>query len=548
MAADGFVLLGCNPPAMADERVKGALRELLLPIRPEREAEATEAATTALAESSIREDDQVKFLEVGQEKWRAFGEPDGVLAKVTRAYLLAGEPEFGDVLSKEYFTLHRKIAARAQFDHNLASALLSHARLIAVLGIEDRLSAAQIAQLLSQRNPRLPSSWEAVQTVLGAIGNKPKLDQERVKELFEADVALEEEAFKDGSLPQCVEMVGRRASGLGLPPLFEEGLLVLATDPVGPHLKMLHFLCVIAEYFDHPLEFAYEFSPRGKIATWIAERYPPSLGRTGSDFLNNAKSVDVLNRDWANSKKKSLSAHALITVVESLSSLGFSARRELATWIRRLLLRIIRLEADTEVDLPKFDLSHIENLASATATGQTNTFGILEQRIVDAISVLSYPLPDWVPRGLGDSVNATNMSRKKLGDCDFQCAKNRQVVAFEPHAGKLTDVYVQGHELTLKRVLQERSTEWEQTVGEGEEWSVAVTFVAHEIPSDGVISRIDYGPAVVEIRATTFEDFISGINLAGRETKSVFAEFVRAPLMDERTPEAVRRKVKEIVQ
>jgi hypothetical protein len=532
-----------------DEQLKGALRALLLPIRPELEARAISAASETLAKGRVAEADQAEFLKLERERWRQSGKPNGIFADAVRSYLRAGEPQFGDVLARRYFAIHASLSARAQFDHSLAAALLSHARLIAVLGIEDRLSSAQISQLLSRRDPRLPSSWEAVQSVLGEIDSRPELDLAQVEELFAVDIRLEETAFGDAELGQCAELVGRMAEELGLSDSFETALRVIATEPFAPHLKMLHFLCVIAEYYDHPLQFAYEFHPRGQISRWVANQYPAALGKTGSDFLNNAKSVDVLDRGWANSKKRAISrqAHALVTVVESLSGLGFSARRELATWIRRLLVRIIRLSEGAGTTLPPFEQEDVAKLLEAVSHGPTNTLGIIEQRIVDALAFLRCPPPEWVSRGLGDSVNATNISRRKCGDCDFQDAKNRVVAAFEPHAGKLSDVYVNAHALTLERVLDRRIDEWAQTVGLGGGWFATVTFVAHEIPSNECLAEITLPEVTAEIRAVTFEEFLGGVDLCSRETLIAFNGLVREPLTKDRTPDAVRRALLSII-
>lgn len=537
---------------MREEQLKGALRTLLLPIRPELEMDAIAAAAEALAKGHVAGVDYAEFMRIEAEQWRLSEEhkPNQIFVNAVRDYLRAGEPgDIGDRIAKQYFAIHKSLAERPQFDHSLASALLSHARLIAVLGVQDRLSSAQISQLLSRRDARLPGSWEAIQSILGSIGYRPELVQAQVEELFAIDVGLEEEWFGDADRGECIELIGRVASSVGLGGEFEEALNVLVLERFPPHLKMLHFLCFIAEYYDHPLQFAYEFKPRGKIAKWVAEQYPGVFGRTGSPFLNNAKSVDVLDRGWANSKKRAISrqAHALVTVVDSLSGLGFSARRELATWIRRLLVRIIRLESDIEIDLPKFGPAEVKKIVMAVCEGPTNTFGILEQRIVDAVSALSHGPPKWVARGLTDSVNTTNVSRRKCGDCDFQDTENRLVKAFEPHAGSLTEIYVKDHKLTLERVLVERVIEWEQAVSENGHWSVTVTFVAHEIPQMEIGAQVSLPGVTAEINAITFEDFMRGIDLGSGEAVSMFAEYVRAPLMDERTPEAVRRRVSDLI-
>jgi hypothetical protein len=525
------------------------MRRLLLPIRPELEATALDAARSALDQGGVDPADHAAFLRAEYARWREVGSPDKAFAAAVRAYLQAGEPQFGPVLSKKYFDMHSRLSGKAQFNHDLASALLSHARLIAALAVEDRLSSAQIAQLLSRRAPRLPSSWITVEIVLRAIRSRPNLSQEDVEHLYDLDTASEEAAFIDADLPECVQLIGVIATEFGLPPSFEKALGALVTDPFFPYLKMLHYLCTIAEYYDHPPEFPYEFSPRGKVSGWLATRYPVVLTATGNPFLNNAKSVDVLDRSWANSKKpaQSHAAHALVTVIESLSGLGFSARRELATWIRRLLVRIIRLSAGTGVVLPTLGPAEINRIITAVSSGPTNSLGILEQRVVDALGFLRYEQPVWVGRGLGDSVNTTNISQRKCGDCDFQDAESRKVAAFEPHAGQLSNIYVKAHELTLKRVLAERRAEWDQTVGLGGKWSVSVMFVAHEIPSVEPLAKVTVKGVTAEISAVTFEEFVDGVDVNTPEIRVAFEEYVRQPLMEDRTPESIRRLVMALI-
>src|SRR4051812_7546546 len=157
---------------MPEEKLKGALRTLLLPIRPELEMDAVAAAADALAKGRVAKGDYAEFVRIEADQWRlSHGlKPDRIFANAVRAYLRSGEPgEVGDLIARRYFAMHKRLTERAQFDHSLASALLSHARLIAVLGVQDRLSSAQISQLLSRRDPRLPGSWEAVQSVLSSI-------------------------------------------------------------------------------------------------------------------------------------------------------------------------------------------------------------------------------------------------------------------------------------------------------------------------------------------------------------------------------------------
>ena len=80
----------------------------------------------------------------------------------------------------------------------------------------------------------------------------------------------------------------------------------------------------------------------------------------------------------------------------------------------------------------------------------------------------------WRSHGLGDSVNASNVSRRKLGDCEFQNASAADgSMAYEAHAGNLSQVYVDGHAQTLRRVLPLRIEEWERIAGV-QEWNIEI--------------------------------------------------------------------------
>ena len=535
---------------MREGSLKEALRELLLPIGPEREDAAVEAAAALLDKRGINPDDRVNYLRLERDRWRRLDELGDVFADAVRAYIRAGDEQLGEVLAKQYFQTHRNLLKKPRFDHETAAALLSHARLIASLARGDRLSAAQITGLLSQRTPGLPNSWQATEVVLSGTKSKPKLIAEDVKQIYDEDVEAEVPAFIDADDRECLEIIAGVARELGLDGTFAAGLEDLFREPpFVPYLKMLHYLCTIAERYDHPLEILYEFSPRGQACAWLSKQYPKSLGTVGNPFLNNAKSVDQLDRSWANSKKQALStqAHALVTVVTELTSLSFAARREVAAWIRRLLVRRIRLEKGGGVRLPRFGAAQVEALLSAVRAGPTGTLGVLEQRVLDAVALLRHPAPVWVGRGLSDSVNTTNISRRKCGDCDFQDSGKRVIKAFEAHAGALSAIYVEDHSLTLERVLEARTRELQENFGIGDNWKVSVTFIANEIPGLPSFPSITVDGAETTIEATTFDDLLEAVDPTDPSTIKAFAEHVREPLQAARTPESVRNTVKALL-
>jgi hypothetical protein len=304
---------------------------------------------------------------------------------------------------------------------------------------------------------------------------------------------------------------------------------------------MLHYQCVVAEFFDHALTILYEFAPRGAVAEWVFAQYPDDLSGAGNPFLNNAKAVDRLDAAWARAKDRQglLSpASALFEIIAGLEVMGFAARQELAGWLRRWLLRMVRLTrplAQAVPDLPTVEA--IDALLDAVATAETRTAGIIEQRLVDALALNRHlEHHGWRGHGVGDSVNASNVSRRKLGDCEFQNASKREVIAYEAHAGNLSQVYVDGHAQTLRRVVPMRIEEWER-IADLEDWKIEVVFVAHSFSCPPTDLQID--GMQVAVRFVEYSAFIADGSTA-REMTELFAVHVNARLNERRTPQRVR--------
>jgi hypothetical protein len=536
----------------AREQLSEAMRWLLLPVPILEEEGAVDAAVEALKGQGIDLKDARAWITIKLEEWRSAGLPDPGLEAVVAAYVEAGDTRFGPMLGRKYFKLHARLAGMPGVGHDAASAVLSHTRLIARLAADESLSSAQVAKVVSTRDRRAPVSWQQVKLILGELELMPSLNLSDVREAYEADEALEVDLFADAEQDECLRMAAEIGRRLGFPgDLLAPLTLLLPPDevPYGPYLQMLHFQCTVAEHYDHALASIYEFNPRGQAPDWLFAQYPAALEVAGNPFLNNAKSVDDLSVEWARSKKpaQAQQAFALVAIIQGLDSMGFSARRELAAWLRRLLLRRIRIARGYEIELPsRLRLRQINALFSAVAASETGTRGILEQRLVDAVASLRHPSPMWLARGLLDSVNATNVSRRKCGDCDFQNAATARVVAYEAHAGRLTDIYLQGHLRTLEAVLRERSIEWEENVGSGLEWQVIVTFIAHELDVSELPER-KIGEAAVRVEATDYITFLSGVDSGSAEVADAIDAYVRAPLAASRTPGSIREALLRIV-
>lgn len=531
---------------MTDD-LREAFRALLLPIDPAREQDALDAAQRAMADAGIEASDQAEFIRLELSRTKAgLGIHTG-LSALTQAALRAGDLDWGSRLASKYHELHDTVLQeRHLMSFDEASAFLSHARLIAQLAAEESMSAAQIASVLSARDRRVDFSWQAVQDVLGRIGLRRALELAEVQALYVRDSQLEERHFADADFGDAASIVGRVGQSFGFPDDLER-LLIRLFPPEpdgprhGPYLQMLHYQCVIAEFFDHAVTVLYEFAPRGAVAEWLFAQYPGDLSGAGNPFLNNAKSVDRFDAAWARSKDRQglLSpASALFEIVAGLEVMGFAARQELAGWLRRWLLRVIRLTRPLAREVPAHPTAEVvAALLDAVAAGETRTAGIIEQRLVDAVALTRYiEHQGWRSHGVGDSVNASNVSRRKLGDCEFQNASERKVIAYEAHAGNLSQVYVDGHAQTLRRVLPMRIEEWER-IADLEEWEVQIVFVAHSfscMPADLQIEGLD-----VAVQFLEYADFIAEAPTPAEMTE-LFATHVNGRLNERRTPQRVR--------
>lgn len=522
-----------------------AISALLLPISPEQEQNCVTAIKLELERRGIAQEDQATWLRLETERWNDQGCPSTELKTVVAKALVSADSEFGERLSKAYWKLYDVLRQNHGFSHNEARILLSHTGLIARLAQWGRMSAAQIASLLASRYSHAGISWRSVQPILHELGLKPQLEFGSVESRWKRDSELEQREFADADEKVSASIVGEVGTRLGFPGDLEALLLDLyppSGERFGPYLQILLFTCTIVEFFDHPPTILYEFSPRGKVANWLFRQFPEEFTSADNPVLNNAKAVERLDLEWAGSRKThTAAARALAGVVMGLEEMAFMARRELAGWLRRWIMRLIRLTEPLTNQIPE-DIPDemVLRVLSHVAEHETRTSGIIEQRIVDALAYLQHPLEDgWRSRGIGDSVNASNTSRRKLGDCDFQNAAGRRVVAYEAHAGKLTNVYVNDHLRTLAPILSLRLEEWEG-IADSSEWQVEVIFVAHQLDEQLQLGDRDIGGIRLGIRATTFAE-LAHESQSSPTLNETFRRLVVQPLNERRTPNRVRK-------
>lgn len=526
---------------MADDLVD-ALRQLRLPIPDDLIGAAARAASPALKRFAAPDHGRAVLNEVAT--WRETNVPSHLLQSVVSRALAeaAGEDDQLRRLATSYFSAHRELQQNEFLAFDQATAVLSQARLIAYLASNARLSASQIARVLQPLDERSDVHWQSVERVLRKLKLYRVLSKEDVERLWVDDEKFEPILFGDAGIEDAAAIVAGIGEALAYPGLLSDELLSLVSEQLemhGPHLRMLFFQCLIADTSDHALTSIYEFSPRGKLATSLFASQLADLPGAMNAFLNNAKGVDRLDDRWARSRKRGerASALALVHILGGLDSMGFSARRELARALRAWVIRIMRLNRPTLADVPTaMDPMSIARIVDGICAGPTETLGILEQRIVDALVVGGYPTPEpWVSRGAGDSVNASNVSRRKFGDIEFLNAETREIVAYEAHAGHLSSVYAAAHAQSLRGILARRAEELLSIDPDPSKWQIEIVFVAHSFEALPRPEAID--GFAFELRSVTFEELKGTAGAIGGQT---FAASVLAPLNERRTPQVVR--------
>lgn len=546
---------------MTSGTLRQPLRLLLLPMKAGSEAACALRLKFELKALQVLSKDYMSWVELQLENWRTQGTPSRDLKRVFRGLILASHPADsgfipGQLLADQYFSLHEKLMNDHLMSHEEAVAFLTHSFLIAHLAESEKLSAAQISNVLSQRDHRAKFSRQAVTTALQVMRIDSAVTEAAIISLFRRDAAQELYVLADADFDTAAEIAADAGYKLGFtgdlyaslkvlnPTLTEDGI----RSPFTPYLQILHYQCLIAEFADHAVKDIYEFSPRGRKGEWLHQQYPDSISGAANPFLNNAKSVEILDTSWVRAKKtgERPGALALLTILDGMQAMGFAARRELAWRIRLWLHRIIRLAGMTPTMLPVgFQNSHAVRLLAAISEKNTQTFGILEQRLVDTLAVLSHP--GWRAKGIGAPVNATNLSSYRFGDCEFVNSAEASIQAYESHGGTLTGIYVQQHLATLRKSIIKRRSELE-AVADIENWTVKITFVAHEILGD-IPELVNIAGLDICIKAIAFSDFIQErMPIINDDYIAALNLNILTPLREQRTPNEVRTRLLDIIR
>lgn len=420
-------------------------------------------------------------------------------------------------LSVQYFDCITRLADEDELSIDEARAVLSQAGLVISASVEERQSSARIHHNLTSSGMPMGMSYRVPGLITAAINSKADLSLAEVQEIYRQDVESEPELLADLSVLEAVDYIAEVSVRVGCQTDLSKLLrkVVNPGDRHDPYLVLLHYQLITAVKYDSLLINLYEFAPRGQATDWLTLQYNEAgIQARSNPYLNNSKSVELFTHSWANTKQRlRFYAHSLVDVLQVLDGLAPLQRRTIGGLIRGLLHRIIRIsETDpaTAVRVPDINAAQIGKLSTFVSLRNTATLGIIEQRYVDAVTVAQKDLEgSWrAPRGLGDSVNASNLSRKKFGDIEFKHDIDPILEAYEAHGGVLTPGYVEDHLASLNYILPSRQAELEDRAPLAD-WTLTVIFVAHEfrglLPP---VANINGLPVVIEYQ--TYEDFAPG--------------------------------------
>lgn len=510
------------------------VRSLLLPLGETNFVDVVAQVSDLFNSWAVDEADRETLVQNLIHDWRTAGSAPARMKQLVAA-ALDSETSLPAGFSRKYFMA----LSRLQSDNSLLSfeqgrGLLSNALLVSNLLVREGMSAAQVALVLNASQNTTSLTWRHVQILADALDARPTLDLASVTEVHEMDLLDEPLHYADASPEESMHTLARRANELGYPSNMVDQLdRFLGEDRnfESAFAVILHVNALITQFFDHPLsQAAYEFEPRGSVISETMRSAHPSYQAAESPYLNNAKGTFAFDSNWAWGRKENnrRQAHALVEILNGLGEMAYQPRRELASWVRQWLLRMERARSATFVRVDTVTREGANKAIARICTSNTATQGVLEQRLLDLAVTAQYFSGDgWRFRGIGDAVNASNVSKRKLGDLEAENALQKSVVAFEPHGGKLTEVYVDKHRTSLAQVLGLRLQEFE-LVAPPEDWSMRVIFIAHDISTLTAFDESILG-FTVQYEFETYETFFAGHTWSD-ETLDSFSLLVADPI------------------
>lgn len=522
------------------------IQGFLLPISPDAFPTAVSNVTSALSKYCDRPEDKNPTLLREWNRWVIDEEVTPALRSIVSS-ILSAEEALPKSYIRDFFKTYAKLRSERFLPAPTARALLGNTLLIQDLLENKQMSCTQICRVLSATQSGHEFNFEMIKPIARALGLEPKLKTVDCELVYSQDESLESQRFADASSRDAIEIIGDIGAALGYQGSLADDLSEFHADYKPGYGIMLHFSCLVSEFYDHPpMAAPYEFNPRGQIAVNLAKVYHRAYTASESPYLNNAKGASNLDESWAWSRKEGYVrvALALAMILGRLGAMPYASRKQLSPWIRQWLLRKARETEDQFTRVLSASEKEIRSFLDKVPLENTRTRGILDQRAVDFLASQRHPSVDV--RGLGDFVNASNTQRQKTGDIEFMWPHLGRLLSYEAHGGTLTQVYVDLHRQSLRQVLRKRDEEL-VVLYERSEWEVEIVFVAHKL--------FDLEPYEEELEGyrvswnfLTYADMVTGtaIDFADPNTMHVFNEIIVDPLNQPWVPEQARIRYKEL--
>ena len=382
------------------------------------------------------------------------------------------------LLAGDYFKLEDKLEEKAFMGRDHAVALIGCAPLIRTLVEEQHLGLDRVKAIINVPG----ATYDAIRYVLNTVGISAPFDVSSVKALHEADVDDVATYFGD-TLPEEADKTLRGLLGsFSRSEELWESVTELVLIGFEPYLFMLYYELLTLETTDRfPGRAIYEHGPRsGKVKELWNSMYNPTQE---NPYLNNAKSVYSLDEAWAETKLSNETQNGslmLADIFDIMSELPYTTRRRIAHVVRCYLVLTANKNQVVTL-LPDATPDHIRAFVRRVASNNSLTKGVLDQRLVDFLTMCGHRYEDWVVRGLGSSVNESNASGRKYGDVEFLDIKDRiKVQAYEAHGGGLRDEYVTDHIHSLASTVEYYQADAKDR-GDKYERDVEIVYVAHDV-------------------------------------------------------------------
>lgn len=521
-----------NSEAIAD--VAEALLAASLPIDPDTMNSAAKRVIAfyknASETLSLPEEEVASRFEELWSAWFINGEDASAELRDVVREAVSTNPEM-ERLSGEYFNLEDKLETKSFMSRPYAVALIGCSPLIRTLVVEQKLGLDRMKAILNVPNV----TFKSIDDVLSGIGIKPPFGSKDIRDIYVFDNKLVPSYYGDASPDEAATTLRGLVSSVPRARALWENVIELMLIGFAPYLFMLYFELLTLERVDRfPGKAIYECHPRSNEVTSLWT----DMYHTGQQcpYLNNSKSVHSLDEVWAENKKLSSvtknGAFILADIFDIMGELPYASRRSVARAIRCYLV-LMANKTQVAMPLPDPTSANIARFVEEVSNQNSRTKGVLEQRLVDFLTMCMYEYVDWGASGLGSSVNESNASGRKYGDVEYLNLNNRiNIHAYEAHGGHLRDEYITSHVNSLATTVRYHQ-EIAREHGENYKREIEIVYVAHDISrlshyKNGHTEKIDDIPFV--FRFITFHDLVNEAGGIGAvcERTDLFSELIHS--------------------